>query len=225
MQPKAIQKIGDTGSLTDKAYRNTKEALRKGVFEPGTRLTSREVAAALGVSITPAREALGKLIAEGTLELLGPRTIVVPRLSVARYEQILETRLLLEAWAAEHAAKSADDELINEMEHIEGQFEEAREKRDFQSALDLNSRFHFTLYRRTGNAVIMGVIETLWLNIGPSLNLLYPKYVTDETGVNPHRKVLLGLKTGDSGKVRDAIVEDLETGAKKMRVLLAELED
>ena len=63
---KSIGKIRNTESLTDKAYSHIKTALNRGAFNPGQRLTSREVAAALGVSITPAREALGKLVV-GTL--------------------------------------------------------------------------------------------------------------------------------------------------------------
>lgn len=58
---KSIGKIRNTESLTDKAYSHIKTALNRGAFNPGQRLTSREVAAALGVSITPAREALGRL--------------------------------------------------------------------------------------------------------------------------------------------------------------------
>ena len=66
------------------------------------------------------------------------------------------------------------------------------------------------------------VIESLWMMIGPSLNLLYPIYSTDDTGITPHRQLLAALKAGDVDAVRQAIVEDLTIGASKMRTLLVE---
>jgi len=218
-----LQKLGDTDSLTDKAFRSVKQALNSGIFQPGERLTSRRLAESLGISITPAREALGKLIAEGSLELLGPRTIVVPKLSVERYNKFLQIRLLLEPAAAEMAAERADQSLVGNLEQIENRFEIAREKRQYQKALDLNAQFHFSLYKASNNEKLFTIIEGLWVAIGPSLSLLYPNYVSDDSGVIPHRKVLASLRGGDANGVQDAIVEDLETGAIKMRKLLSDI--
>lgn len=219
---KSIGKIRNTESLTDKAYSHIKTALNRGAFNPGQRLTSREVAAALGVSITPAREALGKLVAEGTLELQGPRTITVPKLSRKRFDEILETRLSLEPKAAKIAAKKSTPALIRKLESIQERFEAARATKDFGFALELNSQFHKTLYEQAGNGVMTSMIESLWMMIGPSLNLLYPIYSTDDTGITPHRQLLAALKAGDVDAVRQAIVEDLTIGASKMRTLLVE---
>lgn len=223
MAHKALRKLGDTDSLTDKAYKSIKSALNNGAFRPGERLTSREVADSLGVSITPAREALGKLVAEGSLEMHGPRTIVVPLLTLERYEEILQIRRLLEGFAARSAAERIDQQIIGELEGIENRFEKAREEHRLQEALNLNTHFHFTLYQAGGNEKLAAMIEALWVMIGPSLSLLYPKYVHDDTGIIPHRKIIAGLKNNDADAVHDAVVEDLDTGAEKMRDLLIEL--
>jgi DNA-binding GntR family transcriptional regulator len=219
-----LKPLRNKDSLTERVYKELKHALNAGTFRPGERLTGRAVADALGVSLTPAREAIGRLTAEGGLEAAGPRTIIVPAITLERYEEILEIRILLEGLAAEAAARNSDPEFVQTMTHIQEEYGNARREWRFRDALRLNERFHFTLYHRSGKEKLVSILESLWLFFGPLLSHLYPKYVDDESGVIPHQKVLQGLHENDPAKVRRAIVEDLETGAHKIRQLLADME-
>jgi DNA-binding GntR family transcriptional regulator len=93
--------IDRVDTLTDRAYAQLREALMGGAFSPGQKITIRTIAAALGVSPTPARDALGRLVAERALESGPNRTVFVPRLTVPRLREIYRLRFALEVMAAE----------------------------------------------------------------------------------------------------------------------------
>jgi len=84
-----------------------KRALMRGVFKPGQKITIRGVAAALGTSATPAREAIRRLAGEGALEHLRSGTARLPALDRARLSEITDVRVALESLAARHAALRA----------------------------------------------------------------------------------------------------------------------
>ena len=92
-------------TLTAQVAEKLRAALIGGVFAPGDKITIRAVAKSLGVSLTPAREALSILAAEGALEFGANRTLMVPPLSVDRLAEITRIRIALEGLAAERAAR------------------------------------------------------------------------------------------------------------------------
>ena len=66
------------------------------------------------------------------------------------------------------------------------------------------------------------MIESLWLQIGPSLNLLYPEFDHTRQGVNAHQAMIRGLQKKDAAAVTAAVVQDLEGGEKRLlRVVIA----
>src|SRR5438270_8548096 len=90
------------------AYERLKRALMSGEFKYGEKLTVRSVAELFNISITPARDALSRLVSEGALEAKGPKTIVVPELSYHTLQEITRIRLALEGMAAEVATPNID---------------------------------------------------------------------------------------------------------------------
>src|ERR1700687_2218832 len=98
----------------------------EGGHVPGDRLVARALAAQLGVSLTPAREAVLRLVSEGALELRNPRTIVVPTLSAQHFREIYCIRHALEPTAAKLAARHLTDEdakvLERSLERMSGHY-------------------------------------------------------------------------------------------------------
>jgi len=82
-------------ALGDQVYRTLRGNLRDGLLEPGQRLTEVDLAARMGVSRTPVREALGRLASEGLIVVQG-RSYVVPTMSDAEIDEIYALRALLE---------------------------------------------------------------------------------------------------------------------------------
>ncbi|MFJ3958450.1 GntR family transcriptional regulator [Arthrobacter sp. NPDC090010] len=95
---------------SDRAYQQLRQDIISWRLEPGTVLAELDQAARLGVSRTPVREALSRLIAEGLATTEGRRGVVVAELSVADLEQLFELRETLESRAAAQAAERGDRE-------------------------------------------------------------------------------------------------------------------
>jgi DNA-binding GntR family transcriptional regulator len=127
-----------------------------------------------------------------------------------------EVEGLAGAWAAGHATPAALSELGMELETLS----EAAATGDVRSYLRANRRFHFTIYRSAGSDVLIGIIESLWLQISPYFHLLHASgnYTVSN---REHRHMLEALRRGDSGGLRESIIADIEAAAS---VLLAQLD-
>ena len=90
-------------TLAEKAYEKVRSGLISARFRPGEILTIRSLAAEYGISATPVREALQRLVAENALEMQPNKSYRVPVLSIERFEEVKRIRCALEAMAAELA--------------------------------------------------------------------------------------------------------------------------
>jgi DNA-binding GntR family transcriptional regulator len=209
-------------TLTERAYAQLRESLMAGTFSPGQRITIRTIAAALGISPTPAREALGRLVAERALEFGANRTVFLPKLTPEKVREIYKLRLALETMAAEAAVPVFNDEKCAYLERQQLAIGAAMDRKDYKAVLIENEKFHFSLYRASGLPLVCQMIESLWLQIGPSLNLLYPEFDLTRQGVNAHHAMIRGLKKKDVAAVIAAVVQDLDGGEKRLlRVVTA----
>src|ERR1700760_2947429 len=133
-------------TLAERAYQQLRSRLVMGQFVPGDHITIRAVAKSLGVSFTPVRDALSRLVAEGALESR-PRYYDVPILNVEQAREIYDVRLLLEARLVETALLSATPGAIAELEKLQAQLVGARRRKNARERLEVNYEFHFKLYR------------------------------------------------------------------------------
>src|SRR5205085_10068288 len=102
-----VMKTADRGvaqlsnsSMQEQAYQSLREAIRAGRFRSGEIVTLRGLAAMLGTSPMPVREAVRRLIQDKTLERLPNRTMRVPLLSPQRFDELTDLRVTLEGHAA-----------------------------------------------------------------------------------------------------------------------------
>jgi DNA-binding GntR family transcriptional regulator len=200
-------------TLTEQAYQRLKKSLISGAFVPGQKITTRTIAAALGVSPTPAREAIGRLVAERALDFGSNRSVFVPKLDKSQVAEIYEIRIALEGMAAEMATSSIGEAGIERLTECQLALVAARERQDFKTVLDRNEEFHFMIYRASGRPMLVQMIEGLWLRMGPVLNLLYPEFTLDRHTVKHHEEAIKALRAGDPKRLRNAIASDLKEGA------------
>ena len=97
------------GRLSDFAYEALRDQLVRGAFRPGTKLPIRTVAEAHSVGSTPAREAINRLVVEGALVMAGPKTVIVPFLTLEALYEITQMRLALEGRNPMLAGELAED--------------------------------------------------------------------------------------------------------------------
>jgi DNA-binding GntR family transcriptional regulator len=207
-------------NLTEQVYAELRSALLEGRLWPGQRLKIRDLATALEVSETPVREAVLQLVRERGLALQSSRSITVPRLSVDQYLELRRIRFELEGLAAEEAAKKIKRGVIRSLERIHAELLHAEQTQDWESAVRTNWHFHHTIYKSAEMHELLGIIEVLWLRIGPLLNYQYPHAPPTYEGRHRHLDVLARLKKRDGPGVRAAIVADtVEGGAGMLRLL------
>lgn len=207
-----LEPINREMSLSEHAYDRLSRALMTGSFKPNEKVTVRDVAKALDVSITPAREALARLISEGALEAKSPKTVIVPPLTEEVLQEITKIRLSLEGLAAQAATPCFDKSGIKKLEKIQAALNSAMDRKDYPEVLANNELFHLLIYQTAGMPRLMTIIESLWLRIGPSLNLLYPDFYEHRQGISNHIDAIEGIRRGEPDVVRAAIEKDIRDG-------------
>ncbi len=209
-------------TLGDQASASLRAALRRGALAPGEKLSTRRIAATLGISLTPAREALNRLVAEGALEQSADRTVLVPVLTRERYRELCLIRLELEGLAARQAcAALAAPAPLARLRRLYEEHHAAFTARDAASSLQLNEDFHFTIYAAAGMPALLRLIEALWLQVGPSMNLLYPaSFDAGWIGGRNHTDMLNAIIAGDAAKLDAAVRQDLLDGQDRLAAAL-----
>lgn len=201
-----------------------RKALMAGRFRPGQRLLLKPLAEELGVSVTPVREALLRLASEHGLVAHQSRTMMVPVLSVARFREIRDIRIELEGRAAEAAAKKISSADILALEEMHEQIMHARRQRHVQTVLAINEEFHFKIYKSSGLPVVCGLIESLWVQIGPLLTL--HDFSESATAIDhPHRSILSSLAARDGAGARLALANDIMWASRYLEKAVVKLNE
>ncbi|WP_137388368.1 GntR family transcriptional regulator [Rhodoligotrophos defluvii] len=211
-------------NLTERVYRELRSALMEGRFWPGHRFKIRELAASLGVSETPVREALMQLVREKGLDMEAARSITVAELSLAQYLELREIRLLLEGLAAEAATPLISDSQVSYLAALHEQLIEAEEAGRWFDAVRANWDFHYGLYKVADRPELLAIIEGIWLRNGPLVNYQYPNARPTYPGRHRHLDILDALRARDAAAVREHVQNDMLEGGRLLVQLLGRLE-
>jgi DNA-binding GntR family transcriptional regulator len=201
-----------TANLNQQVYSNLRSAIMAGKFRPGETLTLRGLAAQLGTSMMPARDAVLRLCVERALESSG-RGVRIPGLTLQGLEDVLRFRIFLEGEAAALAAERATPEDIQRIEQAEQRVQKARDLGRMQKFLATNQEFHFAIYRSAHSDLLQAMIETLWLQMGPHLALLLESSGGIDDGavdLKAHGWLVAAIKRRDSKAARAALQADLK---------------
>jgi DNA-binding GntR family transcriptional regulator len=198
-------------------YSQLRLAIMSGQFEPGQRLKLRELAASLGTSPMPVRDALGRLVAEQALERVGTGAVSIPLVTKSLFREVMEVRALLEGEAAARAAKLMPFTAVELIRPVAAQLTAATKSRDILQYLKLNQSLKFGIYENCGSSVLRGAIESLWLRAGPFLRYLAHD-LEGLVAINFHDAALDAIVARNSERTRDAISRDILAG---MEFLLA----
>lgn len=211
-------------NLTARVYAQLRESLMAGRFWPGQRLRIREMALAMGVSQTPVREAIMQLVREGGLEMRSSAAITVAKLSVARYTQLREVRLLLEGLATEKATPLLTAPDIARLETLHAALIKAERNDDRETATLANFQFHFTIYRGSRISDLVEILDSIWLRNGPLLKFLYPHAAPSYRGRHQHLVLIDALRRRDAAAARQAIQDDILEGGARLVELMERIE-
>ncbi|GIK48421.1 MAG: GntR family transcriptional regulator [Hyphomonadaceae bacterium] len=192
-------------------YNELRQRLIHGRMSPGHELSTRSIAAELGVSQTPVRDALSRLAAEGALAIRAKRRVRVPAMTPERFEDLLSCRLLLEPEAAALALPHLTDADVERLIALDDALDAAIESGDTDAYMQSNHGFHFTLYNIQPRRTLTHLIETLWLQFGPFMRNMHGHVASTDLHGN-HRTAVDAIKAGDAEALHAAIATDITDG-------------
>lgn len=176
------------------------EGVKEGRYAPGQRLVEADLTAELGVSRGPLREALGRLAAEGVLEIEPYRGALVRRLGREDVLDLFQIREVLEGEAARLAATLIDEgdhrpRLVAAIAAVDGFLD----RNDSVGYMDENSRFHELIVELSGNKLLARLIGQLQVH---AFRLLFRRMVVEDTAVEnsiaEHDQVAAAILAGDA---------------------------
>jgi DNA-binding GntR family transcriptional regulator len=217
-------KLGDRENFTTRVYKQLREALMAGRFWPSQRLRIGELAVAMGVSQTPVREAIMQLVSEGGLDIRSSQSITVANLSLSRYKELREVRLLLEGLATEKATPLITSAELARLGQLHQELIAAEQSGDHEAATLANFHFHFLIYRASQMTDLVAILESIWLRNGPLLKYLYPYAPPTYPGPHQHLTLMEALRARDPVGARQAVQDDMIEGGARLVELMAKIE-
>ena len=199
----------------DRVYRQLRSRIMHGDIPPGHALTLRGIGKEYEVSMTPARESVRRLVAEGALSMSNSGRISTPLLSNERIEELAALRALIEVELASRALPRAHLALIERLQNINAKVSEAVAHRDAVSYIRTNLEFHRTLYLRAQAPAMLAMAETVWLQMGPTMRALYGRLRRTDPP-HFHKLIIAALRAGDEPGLRLAVRSDVTQGLRML---------
>ncbi|MBV5271766.1 MAG: GntR family transcriptional regulator [Afipia sp.] len=212
-------------NLSERAYSSLRQALMRGQLRPGERLRLRPMSVRFGISATPMREALLRLVSEKALALDARGTVAVPTLTLDQLLEIRTIRTDLEGRSAAAAASVASDSEIDTLANIHARMCNCHQIQQFEEAIDLNTEFHLLLCRMGRLPVLYDLVEGLWVRCGPILSHLYDGGLPEDWESHAHLRILAALRNHDPNAARKAICEDIINGGRGLLAHVADRTD
>ncbi len=183
-------------SAKSRAYTQLRDWIIDGTLLPGEKILDAELAAALGLSRTPVREALQLLCSQGFVDMRPSRETVVTDAQPERLALLLPPLGAMERLAAEIAARAQDPELLGELRQINGVFSRHVLNKSYAAALQYDESFHLTLARGSGNPYLLDMVDTLQAHV----RRYFAQGILPltERSIHEHARVLEAIRAGDA---------------------------
>ncbi len=196
----------------ERVYRDLRSRILHGEFAPGQAVTLRGLAEGLGVSMTPAREAVRRLIAERALVMTPTGRVQAPVLTPAALGELAAARALLEPELAARACGRVDARGLAALRALDDAVTAALRDGDPRAYVSANTAFHATLYAAAQAPALTALVESVWLQVNPAMRV-----VTGRAGTlglrDHHAEALAALAAGDAGALAEAIRADVGQSA------------
>ncbi len=213
--PSAQTRYDMIETLSQRAYQMIRDLIVTLELEPGAVLREDELQTMLGIGRTPIREALQRLAREHFVQVIPRRGMLVGGIGVAELSTLLETRSVLEPYAARLAAARGT-------EHHWQQMEEALAATDAgtlspRELLGVDRRCHEIMWEAAANRFLLDPLDTLYAQ-GDRLWHLYLADL-EEMGhaVTEHEAILQALRAGDGDRSADLVEQHVQSFDRRIR--------
>lgn len=196
-----------------------REGIIAGVYPRGSRLKQAEIAEQLNLSITPVREALKILEAEGYINRDSYRGASIVPFDAAASEEILQLRLVLEARLVQGAVEKATAQDIEALRKLEKEFEEAFASGDPALARGVNYRFHRKMYDIAGMPHTLHFVQILWARY--PFDLINMATGRSDKAIEEHKEIIEAMCARDSSGAVLAMRKHIESGWEVLKASVA----
>ncbi len=193
-------------SKVDCVYQYIRDGIQKGVFLPGERLVISRIAKENECSEIPVREALRRLESEKIVNLIPYKGAVVSQVNKGYMQQLFQVKCILEGQAVRLATDSITGAQLKNLRGLAQEMRDLLETGNLKRCAALNRKFHLTLYKATGNDVLVQCISDLW-NKWPLG--YYANQIPDEwyrISTQQHFDLLDAIEAGDKDKAQSIIL-------------------
>ena len=203
----------------DLAYEMVRDGIIGGTHLGGTRLREEDLAALLGVSRTPVREALRRLHAEGLVEVTPNRGAVVARWNAEDLDEIFELRALMEGYGAGRAACRIEEGELPELDGLCDSMELASctSVPDYDRITELNLEFHQRVHAAARSrrlvATLVGLVQV------PLVHHTFHRYLPEELArsMAHHRELVAALRAANSSWAEVVMRAHVEAARNSLR--------
>jgi DNA-binding GntR family transcriptional regulator len=199
--------------LTQSIVERIKGAIESGTLRAGSAIGQQQLADQLGVSRQPVRQALPLLIAEGWIESLPNRRLLVRPLALSEVDEIFAVRRLLEPVALAASIERATPAMLRRMNFALTEYEEADTAAELESA---DVAFHEALYSCCDNGTLLRLIEQLRRSLKRVYELKPTGSALRKAAIAEHRKLAALAGKGNARAAAAALIEHLDAAQAAM---------
>jgi DNA-binding GntR family transcriptional regulator len=217
----AVQSIGQLARVTlgEQVHAELRQLLMAGKLVPGEKLSLRNMAESLGVSVMPVREAVTRLAAEDALTVAPNRAIIVPLMTKEKLRELTLIRCEIEGFAAAQAALNRTEADLKLIRSLDAQFRTVvtAASPNADKALRLNKELHFAIYGASRLPTLVAMIEGLWLKVGPVINLdlrSSSRRLGSGTAEKHHSRIVAAIGAKKPEQARTALAADIMTSSQ-----------
>ena len=202
-------------------YEQVRRMILFGDLAPGQAVTIQGLTSELQAGMTPVREALRRLTAEGALVHQGNRRVSVPVLTTDCLDELGFMRKSLEPELTRRAAARLSQDDLEALHGCDADLNSAIQRGDVGGYLTHNYRFHATIYAHANAPIMAATVDQLWLRFGPSLRVVCGRFGTSNLP-DKHMDLLDAFAARDAEAAAAAMLGDVTQGIRQIETALSD---
>jgi DNA-binding GntR family transcriptional regulator len=209
-------------NLTEEAYQQIKGFILRSEIYPRQKIIIEDLSKQMGISRTPIREAMSRLVKEGYVNQILNRGFFVKEITVEEVEELYGAREALEPYLAEEAARRVTHKEVQELERLLKEYGEYVERRPIRGRRLLDLGFHTKVAEIAGNSYLQGVLGEVFERIVLKQRIAVGQLDRGRDAFLQHRSILAAIR---DGKPKDARREALYHVRKSKQLAMLRLQE
>jgi DNA-binding GntR family transcriptional regulator len=209
-------------SLTESVANELRDGISSGRLKPGERLVEADLAAQMGISRAPVREALRQLEFEGLVEGRPRRGYVVRQMSAAELSELYDLRVLLEPVLARSAAERVTPDDLADLRRIVDRMHDAARNQRWADVAQADREFHIQVGHLSDRPLTAQIFDHLHEQVRRFTELMTTSYTDIAQMADEHETLLAALASGDPDRAGEEMRLHLDDARRRLTLILDE---